>query len=88
MIHVSGRELLLGFRDLALEEFGPMAQTLMAEWGVESTRNVGEMVFYLIDEQMFGKQDTDTLEDFEGIYEFDEAFTAPFEPKNPTYAAK
>ncbi len=79
--HVSGRELLLGFRDLALQEFGPMAHTLMAEWGLDNTRNVGEMVFHLIDEQMFGKQDSDTLEDFENIFDFDEAFAVPFVPK-------
>lgn len=78
--HVSGQELLEGFRDLALQEFGPMAATLMDEWGLSSTRNVGEMVFQLIDEQMFGRQETDTLEDFEDIYDFDEAFRAPFRP--------
>ena len=79
--HVSGRELLHGFRDLALQEFGPMAHTLMAEWGLERTRNVGEMVFHLIEEQMFGKQDSDTLEDFEEIFDFHEAFAEPFVPK-------
>ena len=79
--HVSGRELLLGFRDLALQEFGPMAHTLMGEWGLDGTRNVGEMVFHLIEEQMFGKQDSDTLEDFEDIYDFEEAFATPFVPK-------
>ncbi|BCX50365.1 Verrucomicrobia/planctomycetes-restricted protein [Haloferula helveola] len=80
--HVSGKELLIGFRDLALQEFGPMAGTLMSEWGLQDTRNVGEMVFLLIDEQMFGKQDSDTLEDFEDIYDFHEAFTLPFTPKS------
>jgi uncharacterized repeat protein (TIGR04138 family) len=80
--HVSGRELLLGFRDHALQEFGPMAHTLMAEWGLETTRHVGEMVFHLIDEQMFGKQDSDTLEDFEDIFDFDEAFARPFVPRS------
>lgn len=80
--HVSGTELLFGFRDLALQEFGPMAQTLMEEWGLSSTRNIGEMVFHLIDEQMFGKQESDTLEDFEDVYDFGDAFTKPFEPEN------
>lgn len=82
--HVSGRELLEGFRDLALQEFGPMAATLMLEWNLRSTRNIGEMVFHLIDEQMFGKQDSDTLDDFDGIYEFDDAFTTPFLPQHST----
>lgn len=80
--HVSGKELVLGFRDLALQEFGPMATTLMTEWNVRETRHIGEMVFLLIEEQMFGKQDSDTLEDFEGVFDFDEAFISPFRPKN------
>jgi uncharacterized repeat protein (TIGR04138 family) len=79
--HVTGRELLGGFRDLALQEFGPMAHTLLAEWGIHTTRHVGEMVFHLIEEQMFGKQDSDTIEDFEDLYDFAEAFQAPFVPR-------
>ena len=78
--HVSGRDLARGFRDLALNEFGPMASTLMSEWNVRETRDIGEMVFQLIDQKMFGKQDSDTLEDFEDLYDFDEAFAAPFRP--------
>lgn len=80
--HVSGRELLLGFRDLAIQEFGPMSSTLMAEWGLTETRNIGEMVFHLIEEQMFGKQDTDNLEDFVDVFDFHEAFVLPYTPKS------
>jgi uncharacterized repeat protein (TIGR04138 family) len=79
--HVSGTELCIGYRDLALEQFGPMAATLMHEWGVRESADIGEMVFHLIDEQMFGKQDSDTKEDFAAAFDFDEAFVAPFEPK-------
>ena len=79
--HVSGQELLIGFRDLALQEFGPMAATLMGEWGLSSSRNIGEMVFLLIEVQMFGRQDSDTIEDFEDVFDFDEAFIAPFLPQ-------
>jgi uncharacterized repeat protein (TIGR04138 family) len=39
------------------------------------------MVFLLIEEQMFGKQDSDTLEDFEDIFDFTEAFEHPFVPR-------
>jgi uncharacterized repeat protein (TIGR04138 family) len=79
--HVTGIELCHGFRDLAVQEFGPMAGTLMIEWGLRESSDVGEMVFHLIDEQMFGKQDSDTREDFAGAYDFDEAFVKPFQPK-------
>ena len=79
--HVSGAELVEGFRDLALQEFGPMSSTLMHEWGLAETRHVGEMVFHLIDEQMFGKQDSDRIEDFEDLFDFRQAFEGPYTPR-------
>ncbi|TAE75971.1 MAG: hypothetical protein EAZ65_08465 [Verrucomicrobia bacterium] len=79
--HVSGAELCHGFRDLAVQEFGPMAGTLMIEWGLRESRDIGEMVFHLIDEQMFGKQDSDSKDDFADAYDFHEAFVKPFQPK-------
>jgi uncharacterized repeat protein (TIGR04138 family) len=78
--HVSGSELLLGFRELALQQFGPMASTLLSEWGLRSCSDVGDMVFLLIEEQVFGKQDSDTKEDFADVYSFEQAFVAPFLP--------
>jgi len=80
--HVSGAELILGFRDHALQEFGPMALTLLQEWGVAQCSDVGDMVFELIEEGMFGKQDSDTREDFANHYEFTEAFLDPYLPKD------
>ena len=79
--HVSGGELLLGFRDFARQEFGPMSLTLLNEWGVRQCSDVGEMVFHLIEEGMFGKQDSDSREDFNEVYSFDEAFRAPYLPQ-------
>jgi uncharacterized repeat protein (TIGR04138 family) len=80
--HVSGAELLLGFRELALQQFGPMASTLLNEWGLHTCSDVGDMVFLLIEEQVFGKQDSDTKEDFADVYSFDQAFVAPFLPQS------
>lgn len=79
--HVSGPELVAGFRDLALEQFGPMAATLMTEWGVRKCSDIGDMVFHLIEEQIFGKQESDCLEDFAGTFDFEDSLRAPFVPK-------
>jgi uncharacterized repeat protein (TIGR04138 family) len=79
--HVSGPELLTGFRDYALEQFGPMASTLMREWGIRKCQDVGDMVFHLIEEQVFGKQDSDRREDFSGSFDFEESLVIPFLPK-------
>jgi uncharacterized repeat protein (TIGR04138 family) len=76
--HVTGRELLTGFRDYAVNEYGPMAWTLLEDWGIKSCRNVGEIVFLFIENGVFGKQDSDSLDDFSEIYTFEEAFVAPF----------
>ncbi len=72
--HISGRELAEGVRDLALERFGPMARTVLEHWGIESTSDVGRIVFALVDCGVLIKQDEDTPADFESIYDFDEAF--------------
>lgn len=76
--HVSGNELLEGFRDYLLQEYGPMSATLLADWGITKCRDVGEIVFLFIEHGIFGKQDSDTLDDFNEIYTFEEAFIAPF----------
>jgi uncharacterized repeat protein (TIGR04138 family) len=81
--HVSGPELLEGFRDYSLEQFGPMASTLMSEWGVRKCQDVGDMVFHLIEEQVFGKQDSDRREDFSEVFDFESSLVDPFLPKRP-----
>lgn len=78
--HVRGPELLDGFRELALDQFGPMTMTVMEEWGVRRTEDVGHMVFNLIEVGAFGRTDEDSLDDFCGGFDFREAFVAPFEP--------
>lgn len=86
--HVSGPELLAGFRDFALQEFGPMAGTLLTEWGLQTCSDVGEMVFHLIEEGMFGKQDSDSKEDFDGLFDFDAAFRQPFLPQRLPHSVR
>lgn len=86
--HVSGAELLIGFRDHALEQFGPMASTLMGEWGLRKCQDVGDMVFHLIEEQVFGKQESDKREDFSEIFDFEDALASPFRPQRAPVATR
>ncbi|MEI6232988.1 MAG: Minf_1886 family protein [Planctomycetota bacterium] len=72
--HVSGRDLVLGLRDLARERFGLMARTVLTQWGVKSTSDFGELVFNMIEEDIMSKQDSDTRADFADIFDFEEAF--------------
>jgi uncharacterized repeat protein (TIGR04138 family) len=81
--HVDAAELLDGFKQLALKEFGPMAMTVLEYWGVKESRDLGKMVFDLIGAGVFGKTDSDTLEDFNQALDFHAVFVAPFEIGNP-----
>lgn len=82
--HVTAKELLDGFRRLAISEYGPMASTLFAEWGIQSCTHVGDMVFNLIEEGMFGKQDSDNRNDFHDAYDFHDVFILPYLPTSST----
>ena len=72
--HISGRELVMGVRDLALERYGPMARSVLAHWGIHATDDVGRVVFALVEQGLLVKQDEDRLEDFTGVFDFEEAF--------------
>lgn len=78
--HVSGQQLACGARDLALAEWGPMAITVLAHWGIRSTADIGAIVYHLIDAHIFGKNEGDSREDFEAVFDFHEAFVTPYQP--------
>ena len=78
---ISGAELAEGLRLHALEQFGPLALTVLARWGVRTTRDFGEIVFALLDAGLLGKTAEDKIADFDDLYDFDSAFRAPFRPK-------
>jgi uncharacterized repeat protein (TIGR04138 family) len=78
--HVTGPELLDGLRTYALDQYGPLTKTVLEAWGVRSCRDFGDIVFNLIEYNVFSKTDNDRREDFSDIYAFDEAFVKPFEP--------
>lgn len=79
--HVSGQELLEGIRRFALDQFGPMALTVLHTWGVHGTEDFGHLVFNLVDKGVLGKTENDRPEDFANGYDFEDAFRAPFRPK-------
>ena len=72
--HISGRELAEGCRDLAVERWGLMARSVLEYWGIRSTRDLGALVFALVDCGVLVKQDEDSMDDFEDVFGFAEAF--------------
>jgi uncharacterized repeat protein (TIGR04138 family) len=80
--HVTGQELLGGIREYALQEFGPMTQTVLEEWGIRRSQDFGDIVFNMVEVEWLAKTDKDSRADFEHGYDFDEAFRKPFLPKS------
>ena len=78
--HVTGQELCAGLRDYALDQYGPMAGTLLRHWGIHRTEDFGQIVYNLVEYGIFGKTETDSLDDFVEVYDFETAFSEPFRP--------
>ena len=78
--HVSGQELLDGIRQFALQQFGPMTVTVLAEWGIRSCKDFGEIVFNMVETGLLAKTDRDSRDDFQNGYDFTDAFRKPFWP--------
>ncbi len=76
--HISGRELALACRDLALDKFGVMAGLVLEHWGVRSSADLGDVVFTLVDLGLLMSQPTDSREEFADVFDFDQAFAREY----------
>jgi uncharacterized repeat protein (TIGR04138 family) len=72
--HVPGRQLCLGLRDFALLQYGSLARTVLNHWQVRTSEDFGRIVYAMIDAGLMSKTDSDSLEDFVGVYDFSQAF--------------
>ncbi len=77
--HISGKELLLGFKELAQKEFGLLAKTVLEYWGIKSTDNIGEIVFNLCEVGILTKREEDKKEDFINFFDFEEEFIKKYQ---------
>lgn len=73
--HLTGQQLCEAARSYALQQYGFLARTVLGTWGIRSTRDLGEIVFNMIDIGQMRKTRKDKREDFHDVYDFDEAFT-------------
>jgi uncharacterized repeat protein (TIGR04138 family) len=67
--HVNGRELCEAIRRYALQQFGMLAPSVFAHWGIRKTGDFGEIVFNLIDIGQLRKTETDCREDFDDVFD-------------------
>jgi len=76
--HVTGPELAWACRDYALEQYGLLAKDVLEYWGVRETRDLGRIVFALVEIGLLITEPNDREEDFGDVFEFAEAFDASY----------
>jgi uncharacterized repeat protein (TIGR04138 family) len=77
--HVTGQQLCEAMRRYAHEQYGRLAKQVLNHWGVTSTSDFGEIVFNLIEIGQMKKTPDDRREDFDDVFDFDEAFEHGFQ---------
>jgi uncharacterized repeat protein (TIGR04138 family) len=76
--HVSGGELCEALRCLALDHYGLMALAVLRLWGIQSTSDVGEIVYNLIASGDLEKTPSDSRSDFDSVFDFEKVFRRDF----------
>ena len=76
--HVSGQDLCQALRRFAHEQYGFMAKLVLDSWGIRSTNDFGEIVYNLIKIGKMSKSDNDRREDFDNVYDFEQALVKEF----------
>lgn len=76
--HVNGRTLCGGLKRLAVEKWGRLAMLVLTAWGVKTTRDFGEIVWLLIKHKWMSAQPTDSIDDFNNVYDFKTVFKDEF----------
>lgn len=77
--HLMGQDLCEAFRQYSIQEYGYMARVVLKSWGIESTGDIGNIVYKLIDIGRMKKSANDRRDDFDEVFDFDDAFEKNFE---------
>ena len=78
-VHVTGQSLCEGLKRLAVEKWGRLAIMVLDNWGIKSTRDFGEIVYLMIRHKWMSAQPTDSIDDFNGVYDFKTVFKDQFQ---------
>jgi uncharacterized repeat protein (TIGR04138 family) len=76
--HITGQELSWGLAQAAQKRWGRLAQMVLSYWGVTRTRDFGEIVYLMIDYGWMSSQDSDTIDDFNNVFDFRQVFESQY----------
>ncbi len=76
--HITGQTLCDGLRKLALEKWGRLAMLVLSSWNIKTTHDFGEIVYLMIKHGWMSAQPTDSINDFNDVYDFKTTFKDRF----------
>ena len=80
--HVTGQQLCHGLREMAIAQWGYLAQTVLRTWNITATVDFGRMVFILVRHGALSTLPGDTLDDFRNVYDFKKSFESAYRIRN------
>lgn len=76
--HVTGQDLSHALRRYAHDQYGLLAKPVLKSWGIQATADFGEIVYNLIKIGEMTKSEADRREDFDNVYDFQQALVTDF----------
>lgn len=77
--HLQAAELANGVVELAHDEFGPLASEVLQSWGLETTEDLGEVVFAMVETGIMGARKEDRQADFEELFDLHQRLQQEYE---------
>jgi uncharacterized repeat protein (TIGR04138 family) len=77
--HLTGQELCEAIRVYSLNQYGLMAQAVLKTWRIESTSDIGEIVYNMIGVGLMKKSQGDDRRHFDNVFDFNEALQDVFQ---------
>ncbi len=77
--HITGAQLAEGVAQCASERWGRLARMVLNGWGIRTTRDIGEIVYLMIRHGWMTAQETDRIEDFDDVFDFENLFETQYD---------
>jgi len=66
-LNLTARELVKTCEEYARDTFGPSAKGTLKSWGLETSSDIGHLVFLLVENRILGKREDERRKDFDQL---------------------
>lgn len=73
--HIHAKELLSSCKELGLDQYGPLTSIVFSYWGINSSQDIGKIVYSLITAGVWSRANNDKESDFDEDPDFNTLFS-------------